>query len=173
MEQIKLYPITMEDSMFLLDLRHEVQQQGTIIENSIGEHEQEEWVENAIKKDNYFIIVNANYESVGTIGMFAKNRKHSTAKWMLRVDPIHQRKGYGSAAVKEFLKFVFDYYGINKLMGDCFTDNVAEIANLTKLGFRQEGVWKEHYWHKGEFKDSIQFVMLKSEYDQLKAAGKL
>jgi RimJ/RimL family protein N-acetyltransferase len=102
---------------------------------------------------------------IGTIGLYDINYKHQRAKWNLRIDPEHWRQGLATEAIKPFLEYVFNTMNLNKLMGDCFAENIAEVNNLTKLGFKQEGVWKEHYFHKGKFRDSIQFVMLKSDYD--------
>ena len=52
-----------------------------------------------------------------------------------------------------------------KIISDSFADNAA-IVNLTlKLGFKQEGLLVGHYFHKGEFRDAIQFGILRKDFN--------
>lgn len=51
---------------------------------------------------------------------------------------------------------------------DSFSDNVS-IVNLTmKLGFKQEGLLVGHYFHKGKFRDAIQFGLLRKDFNRKK-----
>ena len=163
-KRIFLRPVDESSLPFLTELRWNKQICETIIFEPITIESQKEWLRN-LKNAEHFCICLKNGMIIGAIGIFEIHNIHRRAKWTLRIHPDHWRKGYGREAIKIFLDYVFNTRNINKLMGDCFENNIAEVNNLTKLGFRNEGVWYEHYFHKGKCQNSIQFVMTKKEYD--------
>ena len=163
-DRLQLRPIDENSLPFLLELRQNKAICETIISEVITIEQQKEWYRN-LKNAQHFCICLKNGVMIGSIGIFDIHQVHRRAKWTLRIHPDHWRKGYAKESIRLFLDYVFNVLNINKLMGDCFADNIAEINNLTKLGFRQEGIWKQHYFHNGKYKDSIQFVMSKEEYD--------
>ena len=165
-ERIKLVPIDESYLSFLLDLRWNKNICETIIFEPITKEQQLNWYKN-LKNAQMFCICLKDGTPIGAIGAFEIHSIHRRCKWTLRIHPDHWRKGYAAEAVKIFLDYIFNTLNINKLMGDCFSDNIAEVNNLRKLGFKEEGLWKEHYFHKGKYRDAIQFVMLKRDYDKI------
>jgi len=166
-DRLILTPITENDLRFLLDLRNNKHVCEWIIHEPLSESDQKKWFD-TLKNSVIFIIHLKSGEPIGTIGLTDINYRHQRAKWNLRIHPDYWRKGYAKETIKKFLDYVFNTLNINKLMGDCFVENIAEVNNLRKLGFTEEGIWQEHYFHKGKFRDSINFIMLKKEYENNK-----
>ena|SRR3990167_2329381 len=163
-KRIFLRPVDENSLPFLLELRWNKDVCETIIPEPITMLQQIEWFNN-LRNAEHFCICLKSGEIIGAIGIFDIHQQHRRAKWTLRIHPTHWRKGYAKESIIIFLDYVFNTLNINKLMGDCFEGNFAEVNNLTKLGFRNEGTWMQHYFHKGKYQNSIQFVMTKSEYE--------
>ena len=168
-ERLLLKPIDVEDLKYLCDLRWNKEVTTWIIHEPISYKQQLEWY-NSLKKTDVALSIFYKSEKstditiIGTIGLYDIHPKHQRAKWSLRITPEYWGKGIAKEVIKMFLDYVFNTMNVNKLMGDCFVENVVEVNVLTKMGFTSEGVWREHYFHKGKFRDSIQFTMLRREY---------
>ncbi len=162
-ERLIMLPASENDLKFLLDLRWNKNMCEWIVHDLISMDSQICWFK-SLKNANILVIRLKSREPIGTIGLIDISTRHQRAKWNLRIHPDYWRQGYAREAIPVFLDYVFGTMNINKLMGDCFVDNIAEVNNLRKLGFEEEGVWKEHYYHKGKFRDSIQFVMFKNKW---------
>ncbi len=154
-ERLALTPITEKDLKFLLALRWNKQICEWIIHEPLSESDQLAWFKSP-KNAAIFVIHLKSGEPIGTIGLTDISTRHQRAKWNLRIHPDYWRQGYAKEIIPCFLEYIFETLNINKLTGDCFVENIAEVNNLRKLGFEEEGIWKEHYYHKGKFRDSIQ-----------------
>ena len=78
----------------------------------------------------------------------------------------HWRKGYVSEAVGMALDFAFNHLDARRIMADTDPDNMASIALLEKLGFRQEGHLREEWETHIGVRDSLLFGLLRSEWLQ-------
>ncbi|MGB5024641.1 MAG: GNAT family protein [Saprospiraceae bacterium] len=170
-ERILLKPIEVNDLAFLLNLRWEKDVMDYLIHDPISEKSQIEWFNNIKKNDlalSIFLKENEELKIIGTIGLYEINFRHQRAIWRIRLDPTRQGKGYAKESINLLLNYGFNTLNLNKIISDSFADNEA-IVNLTlKLGFKKEGILKAHYFHKGEFRDAIQFGLLRTEYNNKK-----
>jgi ribosomal-protein-alanine N-acetyltransferase len=57
---------------------------------------------------------------------------------------------------------------MNKVSTSAFDFNENWIALVSKLGFKQEGLLREHALKRGIYSDKMIFSMLKDEYNVLK-----
>ncbi len=169
--RLALMPVCEKDLPFLLDLRWNKQICEWIVHDPISEDGQMCWFK-SLKNANIFVIHLKSGEPVGTIGLIDISSRHQRAKWNLRIHPDHWRKGYAKEAIPVFLDYAFNTLNLNKLTGDCFEDNLPEINNLTKLGFENEGIWIDHYYHGGKFRSSINFVMFKNKFNGMQKLHK-
>jgi RimJ/RimL family protein N-acetyltransferase len=165
-QRLQLRPINENDLQFLMDLRNDKQVMEWLVEANLTMHQQLHWF-NSLKKNDYVFVIykKDGMVPIGTIALFDVHERHRRGRWSLRITPDEWSKGYAKEAIEIFLDYVFNTLNINKLMGDCFAENTREVENLKKRGFKSEGIWREHYYHKGKYRDSIQFTMLKSDYE--------
>ncbi len=80
----------------------------------------------------------------------------------------YRNQGYGKAAFLEGLTYCFETLQMNKVSTSAFDFNENWIALVSKLGFKQEGLLREHALKRGKYSDKMIFSMLKDEYNVLK-----
>ena len=170
-ERILLKPVETEDLEFLLTLRWDKDIMNYLIHNPISMKDQKDWYAGLKKNDialSIFQKEDGNMNIMGTIGLYDISHRHQRAIWRIRIAPKFQGKGYAKEAIDMLLDYGFNTLNLNKIISDSFAENDA-IVNLTlKLGFRQEGLLKEHYFHRGKYRDAIQFGLLREEYNRKK-----
>jgi len=79
-------------------------------------------------------------------------------------------KGFGTDAIKTFVKYLFDTLDINRIELDTFDENIRAIKAYQKCGFKIEGVLREARLIEGKFHDVIIMGMTRKDY--LKIANK-
>jgi diamine N-acetyltransferase len=172
-QRLILKPIEVEDLKFLLNLRWDHEVMNYLIHDPISFKNQTDWFNNIKKTDlvlSIFLKENNEVKIIGTIGLYEMNARHQRAIWRIRLDPTQQGKGYATEAINLILDYGFNTLNLNKIISDSFADNSA-IVNLTlKLGFKQEGLLVGHYFHKGEFRDAIQFGILRKDFNKVVSA---
>ena len=66
------------------------------------------------------------------------------------------------------LAHCFDVLGMHRVFAPHFTDNPASGRVLRKLGMRPEGIWREHFFHQGAFKDAELYGILRPEFEAVR-----
>jgi RimJ/RimL family protein N-acetyltransferase len=73
-------------------------------------------------------------------------------------------KGYGSAAIRAALDRGFGELGLHKLWLMVFRKNERGQRLYKKLGFVEEGILREEYFHEGGWHDMVRMSMLAHEH---------
>ncbi len=170
-QRLLLKPIEVEDLNFLLNLRWDQEIMNHLIHDPLSVKNQNDWFNNLKKTDlalSIFIKENSELKIIGTIGLYEINTRHQRAIWRIRIDPSQQGEGYAIEAINLLLDYGFNTLNLNKITSDSFADNLAIVNLSMKLGFKQEGLLVGHYFHKGEFRDAIQFGLLRSDFNNKK-----
>lgn len=79
-------------------------------------------------------------------------------------DQAYWNKGYGSDALKVFIKFIFDEMNIHKIKLEVFAFNIRAIKCYEKCGFKQDGVLREEIFKNGKYYDVWEMSILRDEY---------
>jgi len=77
-----------------------------------------------------------------------------------------QGKGYGSEAITWILEWAFKRLGLHRVQVRAFGWNVRAIELYKRLGFTEEGRWRDALWHDGRFWDDVQLSMLEDDWKQ-------
>ena len=80
-------------------------------------------------------------------------------------DRKHWGRGYGQEAVELVLKFAFHELNLHRVQLTVFSYNQRAIALYEKLGFIQEGVFREHIQRDGRRYDMILYGLLRREWE--------
>jgi RimJ/RimL family protein N-acetyltransferase len=75
-------------------------------------------------------------------------------------------KGIATEAIYLTTKFCFDVLGLHKVNAGLIEPNVASRRALEKVGFRQEGHFRQEVVIDGEYVDTMRYGMLKEEFEQ-------
>jgi len=115
--------------------------------------------------EEWWAITDLSGKIIGETGFLRMwNHWHCTDMSIIIPDPQHQGKGFGSEAGRLMLNRAFDYYSMNRVSIGVVALNVAAVKFWSKIGFKQEGIQEQGYYHNGEFSDFIMMRVLKSEY---------
>ena len=76
----------------------------------------------------------------------------------------YRGRGYGYEAMGLTLDFVFHELNLHRVQLTVFSYNEAAIRLYEKLGFRREGVFREHLERDGQYFDMYLYGMLKHEW---------
>ena len=77
-------------------------------------------------------------------------------------------KGFTTEAVKRVLDFAFEEADIFKITTGCIKNNFASEKIMIKCNMTKEADYKKHIWHDGEWKDRLEYRMLRTEWQAIK-----
>ena len=136
-----------------------------------------EWIDKAKHNPNvryYMIQRNADEDykdlTIGTIGLSKIDWRNRTAEfgWFLIGEAKYRSWGYGKEAIFLLLDYAFNHLNLNKIWLQTMTLNKAASAVYRKMGFRGEGILREHKFKGGEYIDVYTYGLLRREFNTLK-----
>lgn len=80
----------------------------------------------------------------------------------------YQGQGYGSEAINWALDWAFSTAGMHRVGVQVLGFNTGAKRLYERLGFKQEGVTRDMFWHAGRWWDDIQLGMLDSEWTKMR-----
>lgn len=108
---------------------------------------------------------------IGTIHLSPLGDKlahHRFTEVGINIARSYQGQGYGSEAINWALGWAFETAGVHRVAVKALGYNDGAIRLYEKLGFKQEGVSREMWWHAGKWWDDIQFGMLEWEWREMR-----
>ena len=126
--------------------------------------------EDPIKNANtlHFAIRNENKRLAGCLGFDGISKGHKAELGYL-VGREYRGLGVATRAIGVGCKFAFEAWDLVKVSAQVFEFNRSSAKVLSKNGFQQEGVLRQHVHKNGEYYDAIQFGLLKTEFHQSQA----
>lgn len=73
-------------------------------------------------------------------------------------------QGYATEAALILLDFGFGSLGLHRIWADCDSENASSVRVLQKLGMRQEGHLRQDREIRGEWRDTLIFAILDTEW---------
>ncbi len=104
---------------------------------------------------------------IGNAGFHSLNEKNRTIKFSFLISKDYWNKGFMTEASHAMIKYVFAC-GINRIEAECLTANNASQILLGKLGFLREGIFRQKYFFKQRFHDTMLFALVKSDFAKIK-----
>ncbi|SEM24690.1 Protein N-acetyltransferase, RimJ/RimL family [Luteibacter sp. UNCMF331Sha3.1] len=106
----------------------------------------------------------AGGELLGDLGVHFPPTRDDAIEFGVSLRPDRQGRGYAREAMGAMLDQAFGPWGYRRAVGSVDPRNVASIALLRSLGFRQEAHHVEAYLFRGEWVDDVIFAMLAREW---------
>ena len=174
-DKIYLRPLEMEDiDSFVLWLNDEEVRQYLSMTSPLNKIREKEWVENLYKDDRNTvlgIVVKENDQLIGNIGMHRISIPHRQAGMGIFIgDKTCWSKGYGTEALKLMLGYGFDQLNLHRLHLTVFSFNARAIRTYEKVGFKREGVFREHLYRNGKYHDVYYMAILENEWREQNGA---
>ena len=121
------------------------------------------WFDRSEKDDTrVLLVVEEDCRMMGCV-VFSNVSFAGTADWSFYVDP-DSLPGTGRKVCAAALYSAFNELQIHKVAGQVLDFNAASIRTHLRLGFRQEGVLREHRLIDGKHLDLIVFGLLSFEW---------
>ncbi len=108
-------------------------------------------------------------------GTHIGNARLSLIDWINRVATYgrivghqdYKRKGYGTDALIQLLRFGFHQLGINRIWSSAVEENFRSLGSNDKVGMVREGQLREYVYANGKFHDTIVLAMLRKDFDRI------
>ena len=111
------------------------------------------------------IVLKGRKGLIGTCGFYkwAKEDGYS-AQLGYDLDPEHWGKGIMTEALEAVLGYMFETMRMHRIEALVMPRNKRSLGVLKRLGFKKEGVRREHVFQMGEFQSDIVLSMLEQEW---------
>jgi ribosomal-protein-alanine N-acetyltransferase len=83
------------------------------------------------------IVLPAQNESIGTVGLAVTSREHRVGEIGIVVGRSHWSKGFGTAAARLALSYGLSELGLQEVQAEVLQRNLASVHLLEKLNFRR------------------------------------
>ncbi len=114
----------------------------------------------------FAVLLKESGLGIGTTGFFGYSREHGHAEVGYMFDPDHWGRGYATEALHAVVRHAFGDWDIRRLTAGYFADNPASGRVLAKVGFKPEGLRRQHLQRFGEYRDDILMGLLRDEYQE-------
>lgn len=115
-----------------------------------------------------FAILKGNTPIGNPIGMINHSRidrdNRSTDIDMVIGQKKDWGQGYGTDALRTFVRYLFDRFELNRIWLGAYTYNKRAIRAYEKAGFKKEGLLREDAWVDGKFVDTVVLSLLRREF---------
>jgi RimJ/RimL family protein N-acetyltransferase len=133
------------------------------------EAELKEWLEELRKDQNTFAFAVRPVEGndlLGYLEVDGVDWQHGVCGMGIGFgDRANWGKGYGQEATELGLRYAFDELNMHRVTITVFGYNERSMALAKKLGFRQEGVFRERLQRDGKRYDMLLYGLLRREWD--------
>ncbi len=101
---------------------------------------------------------------IGNITLHQIDHHNRTAEIGILIgDKASQGKGFGTQALKLIAQHAFRRLNLHKLTTGMVVGNTASQKMFEKVGFKQEGCLREHFYLDGKYHDCLRYGLLRSE----------
>lgn len=125
-----------------------------------------EWFESMSTDDDVQLLVWADGERVGTVGLHDFRPDWGLAETGYLFHPDHWGQGYATAAVDLLCAYGFRERRLNKVAARTFAFNEGSGRVLEKVGFQREGTLRNEAFERGEYVDLLYWGLLADESER-------
>jgi RimJ/RimL family protein N-acetyltransferase len=164
---VKLRPIAVEDAGLTLKWRLSDRAR-YLHQGSKTIEEQMHWISLRLNKENELnFIIEYDNMSVGMIAIYEIDQLHKSCEWGRFL--IGEKEIVGTAPVayeSELIlsDYIFNNLQMHKIYGDVMEDNQAMIKYRIFIGYKKDGIPRDHYAYNGKYKNTIAFSLLEDQY---------
>ena len=159
-EKVSLCPITSEDTPLILKWRNSSDvKRFFIYQKDLTEKDHLNWLDTKVRSGEvvqFIIHEKENGQPVGSIYYHDVDPYHEKAEYGIFIGEAKSKgKGIGTEAGQLFTKFGFEELKLHKIYLRVLADNNKAIRSYEKIGFSQEGRFKDEVKINGVFHDVI------------------
>lgn len=130
--------------------------------------DQKNWYEALVSdpaKAVFAVRTNKGKKHVGNTGFYEIDSVHRRANfWILIGAKEDWGKGYGTEAIQKMVAYGFENLNLNRIYLDVAEENQPAVRVYKKSGFFQEGLFREHCFIEGKYRNVLRMALLKKDY---------
>jgi RimJ/RimL family protein N-acetyltransferase len=156
-----------EDTEFVLKMRNSPSAQEGFFTPHVSREEHMHFLRAPEREEEINWIIEKDSERVGASGIYRvdrKNRRAESGRIVAKEAPVFAFNVFVSSYV------VFEYLGLNKMVGDALASNSVVNWALQSIGGAKEGLLREHVFKDGVFKDVYLYGTLASDWKRMKSS---
>jgi [ribosomal protein S5]-alanine N-acetyltransferase len=127
------------------------------------------WIKNQHQNPRivYFLAATdkRSHQLVGDAGLLVRSIRSRQGEVGWGVISTHTGQGLATEIGHALLRFGFDTLGLHRVFAQCRVEHQASRRIMAKLGMREEGVFRENVFARGEWWSSAQSSILSSEWN--------
>lgn len=156
-ENLLLRPWVDKDLPALTQLRNDVQLQGQLLARPRGSNQEQvkDWLQGFSQdSQSIFLVITDKADHVaGFIQVKHLDVLNRRAEMGIGITQGYTSKGLGSEAIGLLGQYLKDAWNLRKLILQVRSDNLLAIGAYKKCGFQICGVWREHVFIEGQWRD--------------------
>jgi len=117
------------------------------------------------------ICLNGQDKMIGKCILFQFSQQNRRAEIGYLLNRDYWRKGLMHQALEAVIDFAFNTLDLHRIEADVDTQNAGSLGLLRKLGFKQEGLFKERWFVYDQWQDSVMLGLLKQDWLARKASA--
>jgi UDP-4-amino-4,6-dideoxy-N-acetyl-beta-L-altrosamine N-acetyltransferase len=156
--------MTVSDLERVLEWRnHPDVRQFMLTRREIGLDEHREWFQRCLQTGSrHLFIFQCQNVDLGFVG-FSAVPEQQASEWGFYLAP-DAPKGTGSKLGDSAIRHAFDSLKVHKIFGHTLGGNVRGIRFHRRMGFREEGLLREHHFDGERHQDIVCFGLLRDEW---------
>jgi len=129
--------------------------------------EQKTWIAGKIKTNELNFIIEYLDKPVGMIALLDINRLHKSVQMGRLLIGEEEFVGKMPVAFEADLMlcdYAFDVLKMHKIYGDIMEENEGMLKTRFYIGYKQDGILRDHYVYDGVYKNTVAVSILEDEY---------
>jgi RimJ/RimL family protein N-acetyltransferase len=171
-DQIRLRALRRDDlPLFVEWLNDPEVTQGIMLYLPFSDEDEEDWYEGMRKRplEERPLVIEIStkdgWEPIGNCRLFNINWHIRDAEFGIVIGAKqHWNKGYGTEALKVFLRHGFETLNLNRIALRVFENNPRAIRSYEKAGLVHEGKLRQAHYQSGKYIDVLVMSILRSEW---------
>jgi RimJ/RimL family protein N-acetyltransferase len=163
---VALRPITIKDAEITFRWRQE--ERAIFLQRGAQTvKEQRTWILSRDKASELNFIIECQRVTVGMIALLdidQRNKKAVLGRLLIGEKEKVGRKPVFFETELLLFDYAFDQLRLHKIQGEVMEDNITMIRSRLYLGYRQDGILRDHYIFEGVYKNAILFSLLEKDY---------
>jgi RimJ/RimL family protein N-acetyltransferase len=117
------------------------------------------------RADSFIWLLKAENEVVGNMNIHNINKTMLTAEIGYMIAPKMRGKGFATFSVRHLTQLCFEKTPLRKLIAYVHEDNLPSRRVLEKLGYKAEGLLREHYLIDGAPVNEVIYGILSKDWN--------
>lgn len=162
----RLRPIAVDDAEITLEWR--LGERAKLLQRGAKTvDEQRAWIAAKLKSDELNFIIEYKEKPVGMIALHDISLIHRSVQMGRLL--IGEEAWIGKAPVAFeadllLCDYAFDVLKMHKIYGDVMEDNLGMLKTRFYLGYKKDGILRDHYIYDGVYKNTVAVSLLENEY---------